>query len=116
MANSDNGFQIFEDIERAVFAAYGWRGADPILERVALEPAQRARFIGQFLDGPAPAVITEQGGRLVLRAPFGTPAELVPIAPDRVVQRDRGRQRPAIGRFEENHREISHGWIWNTDC
>lgn len=92
MANSDNGFQIFEDIERAVFAEYGWPGAAPMIVRVALEPAQRARFIGQFLDGPAPAAIAEQGGRLMLRLPFTDPVELVPIAPDRVVQRDSGRQ------------------------
>jgi CubicO group peptidase (beta-lactamase class C family) len=92
MANSDNGFQIFGELERAVFAAYGWPGADPLVERVALEPAQRARFTGSFVDGPAPVAITEQGGRLVVHAPFAEPTELVPIAADRVAQRDSGRQ------------------------
>jgi CubicO group peptidase (beta-lactamase class C family) len=92
MANSDNGFQIFEDIERAVFTEYGWPGVDPQIVRIALEPAQRARFIGQFLDGPAPVAIAEQSGQLVLRTPFGPSVELVPIAPDRVVQRNSGRQ------------------------
>jgi uncharacterized protein len=40
-----------------VFAAYGWRGADAMLTRVALEPAQRDRFVGRFLDGAAPVAI-----------------------------------------------------------
>jgi CubicO group peptidase (beta-lactamase class C family) len=92
MANSDNGFAIFEEIERAVFAEYGWPGADRPIVRVALEPAQRARFVGQFLDGPAPFAIVDQGGQLALRAPFDNPIELVPVAPDRVVQRDTGRR------------------------
>jgi CubicO group peptidase (beta-lactamase class C family) len=92
MASSDNGFQLFPDLERAVFAEYGWRGADPAITRVALTPAQRARFVGPFLDGSMPIAITEQAGQLTLRAAFGTPVELVPVAPDRVVQRDSGRQ------------------------
>jgi hypothetical protein len=92
MANSDNGFAIFDEIERAVFAEYGWPGADRPLVRVALEPTQRARFVGQFVDGPAPFAIVEEGSQLVLRAPFDTPIELVPIALDRVVERSTGRQ------------------------
>lgn len=92
MASSDNGFQLFPDLERAVFAEYGWRGADPAITRVPLTPAQRARFIGTFLDGATPIAITEAAGQLTIRAPFGKPSELVPVAPDRVVQRDSGRE------------------------
>jgi hypothetical protein len=92
MASSDNGFQLFPDLERAVFSEYGWRGAAPAIVRVALTPAQRARFVGPFLDGSIPIAITEQGDQLTVRAPFGTPVELIPVAPDRVIQRDSGRQ------------------------
>jgi tetratricopeptide (TPR) repeat protein len=92
MANSDNGFRIFEEVERAVFAEYGWPGADLAVVRIALAPAARARFVGQYLVGIAPFAIIEQDGRLALRMPFQKPVELVAIAPDRVVQRDTGRQ------------------------
>jgi tetratricopeptide (TPR) repeat protein len=60
--------------------------------RTALEPAQRARFVGQFLDRASPVAITEQAGGLVLHAPFEPPVELVPIAPDLVVRRDSGQR------------------------
>lgn len=44
MTNSENGFRIIPDIERTVFAAFGWPGAPVPIVRVALAPAQRARF------------------------------------------------------------------------
>jgi CubicO group peptidase (beta-lactamase class C family) len=105
MANSDNGYRIFDEITRAVFAEYGWPGADPVVVRTALEPAQRARFVGQFLDGAAPVMITEQAGRLLLRTPFEQPVELVPVAPDSVVQRDTARRLhvDATGSLEATH-------------
>lgn len=90
MANSDNGMEIIQEIERAVFAEYGWPGADPKVVRIALEPAQRARFVGQFSIGKFPAAITDTTGKLELRSPFGTPIELVPIAPDRLIARHDG--------------------------
>jgi hypothetical protein len=88
MANSDNGFQIFEEITRAVFAEYGWPGGDAPVARVALDAAQRARFAGRFLIADAPIEIAESGGQLMLARPFDKPVELVPIAPDVVVRRD----------------------------
>jgi hypothetical protein len=91
-ANSDNGFRIFDEITRAVFVEYGWPGADPVVVRTALEPAQRARFVGQFLDWAAPVAIAEQADRLVLPTPFEPPVERVPIAPDSVEQRDSDRR------------------------
>lgn len=63
-----------------------------MITRVALEPAQRARFLGRFIDGPRPITIAEQGGKLVLRPVFEEAVELVPVAGDRVVQRDNGRE------------------------
>jgi CubicO group peptidase (beta-lactamase class C family) len=92
MANSDNGFRIFEEIERTVFAAYGWPVAEPVVTRIALEPAQRARFVGAFVDGPSPFTIAEQGDKLMMRPAFDEPIELVAVSIDRVVQRDNGRQ------------------------
>jgi CubicO group peptidase (beta-lactamase class C family) len=92
MTNSNNGYRIFDEIKRTVLAEYGWRGADPVVARVALEPAQRARFLGTFLDGPRPVTIAEHGGKLVLRPVFEDAVELVPVAADRVVQRDNGRE------------------------
>ncbi|HWU89297.1 MAG TPA: serine hydrolase domain-containing protein, partial [Kofleriaceae bacterium] len=86
MANSENGFQIFDEIERAVFAEYGWPGRDEPVVRVAIDPA---RLLGRYAYEGQPLEIA-QGARLELRRPFTDPVELVPIAPDTVVALDDG--------------------------
>ena len=90
MANSENGFAIFEQIARTVFAEYGWAGSDPVHERFAMEATQKQKFIGTFVDGGLPVQITDEGGKLAARSPFGKPAELVPVSATAVLHRARG--------------------------
>ncbi len=90
MANSNNGFRIFSELERAVFAEYGWPGADPQVVRFAMAPEDRVRLVGRYLDGRLPFVVAEVDGKLVRRAVFGVAGELVPIAADAVIARDSG--------------------------
>lgn len=90
MANSDNGFRIFPEIERAVFAEYGWPGAEPEHVRVALDPAKREQVLGHYVPGRMENAIAEKDGKLVAWAPFEPPSELVPIGPDRLIHRDNG--------------------------
>lgn len=90
LANSDNGFAIFEQISRTVFAEYGWVGSDQVVERFAMDAAQQQRFTGNWIDGGMPIEITLDGGKLMARSPFGKPAELVPTSATTVVHRIRG--------------------------
>lgn len=90
MANSENGFRLFPEIERAVFAEYGWKGADPPVERVVLSAEHRGRVAGTFVADGQPFTITDRGGALELRAPFGEAVELVPLAADRFMSRADG--------------------------
>src|SRR5262249_37011716 len=83
-------FRLFVEIERAVFAEYGWPGAEPVLERVALTDAERARYVGRFTVSGGVFAIVERGGALQLERPFAETAQLVPIGKDRVVDRDGG--------------------------
>lgn len=85
MANSDNGFSIFAEVERTVFAEYAWPGADPILQRFAVTPDQRARFVGRYLDERLPRIVTLVGDELRSHYAMGAEAALVPIAADTVV-------------------------------
>ena len=90
MANSDNGSRIFAEIERAVFAEYGWPGAEPEHVRVALDPAKREQVLGHYVFGRMENAIAEKDGKLVAWTPFQLPFELVPIGPDRLIRRDSG--------------------------
>lgn len=92
MTSSDNGHRLFDEVERAVFAEYGWPGRDePIVRAAAADPAL---FVGRFVLGGRPFTITA-GARLELRRPFAEPVELVPIDPRTVVALDDGtRYRP----------------------
>lgn len=90
MTNAENGWRIFAEIERTVFDAYGWPGADVPIVRVALTTAARGRFVGRYLDGAVPREIAVVGDRLVSRPLFGPEVELVPVAPEVVVVRDSG--------------------------
>ncbi|NVB80217.1 MAG: beta-lactamase family protein [Kofleriaceae bacterium] len=85
MANSENGLRLAEEVERTIFAAYGWPGAPTPITRVALDAAQRAKFVGRYDTGRAPLEIVERGGKLIIRAPFMDGFELVPTGPDVVV-------------------------------
>jgi CubicO group peptidase (beta-lactamase class C family) len=85
MTNSDNGSQIFDEIGRAIFAAHGWPSTEHPVTRVPLSPQQRARFVGQYLSGRLPLSITQRGDQLVLHQPIDADAELVPVAPDRLL-------------------------------
>ncbi len=90
MTNSDSGWRIFGEVERTVFAAHGWAGADVPIVRVALAPADRARFVGRYLDGAVPRELAAVGERLVSRELFGPDVELVPVAPELLVVRATG--------------------------
>jgi len=103
MTSSDTGYKLMPEIERAVFAEYGWPGADRPVERFALDAAQRQRLVGRYLFDREPFEITAQGDKLMLDTPFDTPVELVPIAADDLVRRDDGRhiRADATGPIEE---------------
>ncbi len=89
MANSDNGFQLFPEIERTVFAAMNWPGADSPIERVALTRAQRDRWVATFtIENDVPLSISSNGDGLVAQRPFGNPAPLIPVSADTVVMPD----------------------------
>jgi tetratricopeptide (TPR) repeat protein len=84
MANSDNGSRIFPEIERTVFAEYGWGHEDEVT-RVALDASQRTKFVGEY-SGVALFRIAAVDGKLVLAGLFEKPhSELVPIGPTTLV-------------------------------
>ncbi|MBA3504050.1 MAG: serine hydrolase [Myxococcota bacterium] len=92
MTNSENGHRIFPEIERTIFAAYEWPGADAPIVRFRLEGTVRLQFVGRFVADGTPVEIVERGNELHARMPFGESAELVPTAPDNLVKVDDGTQ------------------------
>jgi len=91
MANSDNGLRLFPEIERTVFAAMGWPGADVPVARAPSSAAERAAWLGDFVvPGEVPFTIGMQGERLSVLRPFSDPVELILLGPKRAVHRDRG--------------------------
>jgi len=93
MANSGNGFRLFPELERTVFAAMGWPAADPPIVRVALDSVQRDRLLGSFrLENGVPFSITATPDGLALSRPFLDPLELVPVSADRLVRIDNGQR------------------------
>lgn len=82
LTNSENGLRIGAEIERTIFAAYGWPGAPAMITRVALDAAQRAKFVGRYDTGAAPIEIVERGDKLFIRVPFMDGDELVPTGSD----------------------------------
>jgi CubicO group peptidase (beta-lactamase class C family) len=102
MANSNNGFRIFSEIERAVFAEYGWPGAEPVHARVALDAAVLESLPGQYRFGAIDTAVTVQDGKILAQLPFEPAAELVPIAADRLIHRENGSELrvTAPGSFE----------------
>jgi CubicO group peptidase (beta-lactamase class C family) len=85
MTNSYGGQPLIAELERAVFAAYGWPGADRPVARVVLAPAQLAAMAGVYGTRAAPLVVELDHGRLAMHEPFAEPGELVPIGGDEVV-------------------------------
>ncbi len=79
MANSDNSFDLFHEVENAVFAEYGWPGAGPVIDRVALPAEQLAALAGVYGTPALPEVVTVDGGKLYQHTPFGERTELVPV-------------------------------------
>jgi len=88
MASSDDSFPLFGEIERAVFAAYAWPGADTPSERFAIDPASLARVAGSYGPADKPLVLAVAGGKLTVRQPYGEPVELVPVAAETYVALD----------------------------
>lgn len=84
MANSDNGGELFFDVERAIFAEYGWPMA-PELERVAIDPAVLPGFAGTYGTPDDPVVVSCANSRLFAHRPFASPVELVAVGPKRFV-------------------------------
>ncbi len=87
MASSENGFKIFDEIERAVFAEYGWPGHEAPAVRVAIDPAP---LLGQYAINGWAFAIAQGSARLELRRPYADPIGLVPIAPDTVIALEDG--------------------------
>jgi CubicO group peptidase (beta-lactamase class C family) len=91
MANSASGMRLFPDIERTVFAALGWAGADAPVERVALSAEQRSAWLGDYTMQPGlPFTIRAEGERLTLARALDEPVELVAVSPTRSFQRQTG--------------------------
>lgn len=98
MTNSENGHFLFPEIERTVLRVYGWPGAATPIVRVALDPAQRKRFLGRYQLEDIPFEVIERGGKLVIRSPFDDGSELVPTGADVVIHtRDASEIRVADG-------------------
>lgn len=102
MANSNTGFRIFPEIERAVFAEYGWPGAEPVHARVTLDPTRLDGLAGHYRFGAIDSAVVVQDGKILARLPFEPAAELVPIAADRLIHRENGSELriTAPGAFE----------------
>jgi len=88
MVNSDNGSQIFPEVERTVWAAMGWPGVEQPVARVPLDAEAHDRFAGsyQLPDGP-PFSIVADGEGLRLALPLDDSSELVPVGPDELIDR-----------------------------
>jgi hypothetical protein len=92
MTNSEAGMNLMPEIERSIIAEMKWPGADEMVTRIALDPAKRTQLIGRYDTPPAPWEVIERDGKLIGRTPFGKGSELVPIAPDTVVDRSDGKR------------------------
>ncbi len=77
MANSENSFGLFREIENAVFAEYGWPGRGAVLQRGNV-PADHLAAIAGVYGTPMRATIVEiDHGRIYEHHPFGERYELV---------------------------------------
>lgn len=82
MTNGDQGYQLGEEIVRAVAAAYGWPDHKPVeREAVAVPIADQARYVGTFtLQGPGDFTIRRDGDRLVAEIWKGVVDPLFPAS------------------------------------
>lgn len=97
MTNSENGFRIFPEIERAVFAEYGWPGAEPEFVRVPLDPEKRGQLLGHYMFGRTDTAIIERNSKFFAKVPFVPEVELVPIGPDRLIHQEMGAELQVLG-------------------
>lgn len=88
MVNSDNGVAIFPDVERTVWAAMGWPGADQPITRVAFDGGDVAGDY-RLPDGLAASIVVD-GDALRFTLPLREPTELVPTAGGVLVDRVQG--------------------------
>jgi CubicO group peptidase (beta-lactamase class C family) len=88
MANSANGLRLFPEIERTVFAALGWAGADMPVASVTLSSTERAAWLGAFaIESDIPFTIHLQGERLLMTRALAEPIELIFVSATRAVTR-----------------------------
>lgn len=82
MMNGDQGFQLGEEIVRAVSAVYGWPDHKPVEREVApVAIADQARYAGVFtLDGQGDFTIRRDGDRLVAEIWKGVTDPLYPAS------------------------------------
>jgi CubicO group peptidase (beta-lactamase class C family) len=82
MTNGDQGFQLGEEVVRAVAAVYGWPDYKPVERETAPVPiADQARYAGVFtLDGPGDFTIRRDGDRLVAEIWKGVTDPLFPAS------------------------------------
>lgn len=80
MTNAEGGSRIFAELEAAIFAAHGFPGAAPVIDRAPIA-AEHERAIGTWgVELGDPLTIARDGEHLVLQRPFAEPMELVPVA------------------------------------
>lgn len=82
MTNGDQGYQLGEEIVRAVAAEYGWPDYRPVEREVAkVAIADQARFVGTFtIKGPGDFEIRRDGDRLVAEIWKGVVDPLYPAS------------------------------------
>jgi hypothetical protein len=91
MANSANGMRLFPELERTVFAAMGWAGADTPVARATLGSAERDAWLGDFaLERDVPFTIRLQGAEVLATRALGDAVELILVSPTRAVHRRSG--------------------------
>jgi len=91
MANSDNGFALFVEIERALMGRPGWPGNPPALTRAAVPAAELASMAGRYAaNGALAFTIAVTDGRIEYSKPFRQPVELIAVGDRRFIARDSG--------------------------
>jgi CubicO group peptidase (beta-lactamase class C family) len=93
MTNSDLGHRMIPEIERTVWAAMKWPGADAVLDRVALSAAERAALVGRYLrDGRIVFQVTEREGALWFGVPLFPAAAAVAVSATELVDPTDGKR------------------------
>lgn len=112
MTNAEGGSRIFAELEAAVYAAYGFPGAAPVIDRAPIA-ADHERALGTWsVELGDPLTIARDGDRVVLQRPFLEPMELVPVAGGTFIGRLDG-ARYAIdgdGRLARTYEDRAQRW------